>query len=163
VPFAQIPKKLKEHYGIEVQVSSARQITARHGETIWKSQSLQTEIPHRPGVGTAVAQMDGCMIPVVSPAEPTPAQSIERRKTRQLDWWEAHLALAPPAGSVTPFFAATLGGPEEAGAQWAGCVIGAGAGTQTQIHYVGGGPLGLSSRWSCVLESRHVIGSTLVI
>jgi hypothetical protein len=40
--------------------------------------------------------------------------AFDQRKTRQLDGREAHLALAPPVGSVTPFFAVTLGGPEEA-------------------------------------------------
>jgi hypothetical protein len=40
---------------------------------------------------------------------------------------------------VSPTFAATTGGVEEAGAQWRQCVIAAGAGSQTQIHALGDG------------------------
>jgi Uncharacterised protein family (UPF0236) len=139
VPFAHIPKKLKEHYGIEVAVSSAQQITEKHGAALLQSQSLETEIPDRPGVGWLVAQLDGCMIPIVTTAEPTPDPSLDRRKIRQLDWREARLALAHPLGSVTPVWGATLGTPDQAGQHWAHCVVRAGAGTQTRIHCVGDG------------------------
>ena len=30
--FSHVPKKLKEHYGVTIPVSAARQITLRHGE-----------------------------------------------------------------------------------------------------------------------------------
>ena len=99
--------------------------------------SLQTEIPARPGVAVVVAELDGSMIPVVHTAEPQPG--LDRRKTRPLDWKEARLALAYAWGSVTPRLGATLGGPEQAGAYWADCVIGSGAGRQTFIHCLGDG------------------------
>lgn len=141
-PFARIPQKLKEHYGIEVPVSSARDITQAHGQALLESQSLESEIPERPGVACVVAELDGCMIPIVTPPESSADAPVDRRTRRQLDWREARLALAHPLGSVTPVFGATLGGVEQAGQHWAHCVIQAGAGTQTQIHCVGDG-----ARW----------------
>ena len=139
-PFAETPQKMKEHYGIEVPVSTARQITEGHGEAVLKSQWLQTEIPDRPGVACVMAQMDGSMIPLVETPEPSLSSSpLDRRKNRQLSWQEARLCLARRAGSVTPRLGATLGSPEEAGDQLADCVIRAGAGCQTQVHGVGDG------------------------
>lgn len=137
--FAQIPQKMKEHYGIEVPVSTAQQITRQHGQAVLESQRLQTEMPQRAGVACVIAQMDGSMIPIVETPEPGHSQPTDRRKSRQLSWQAARLCLARPAGSVTPRFGATLGGPEEAGAHLADCVIRAGAGFQTQIHGVSDG------------------------
>jgi hypothetical protein len=65
--------------------------------------------------------------------------SIDRRKTRQVSWKEACLALAHPPGSVMPIFGATLGSVEEAGERLTACARKAGAGTQTNIHLVGDG------------------------
>lgn len=140
VAFGQVPKKIKEHYGIEVASNAAREITEKQGARMLEQQVLETELPDRPGVTVVVAELDGCMIPVVHTAEPEPG--LDRRTTRQLDWQEARLALAYPLGSVTPRFGSTLGGVEEAGAQWADCVIRSGAGSQTRIHGLGDG-----ARW----------------
>ena len=109
VAFDHIPNKVKEHYGIEVARNAAREITERQGARMLEQESVQTQIPDRPGVAGVVAELDGSMIPVVR------------------------------TGSVTPRFGATLGGPEKAGAQWADGVIRCGAGQQTFIHCLGDG------------------------
>lgn len=137
VAFDHVPKKVKEHYGIEVARNAVREITERQGARMLEQESLQTQIPDRAGVAVVVAELDGSMIPVVRTAEPEPG--LDRRTTRQLDWQEARLALAYRQGSVTPRFGATLGGAEKAGAQWADCVIRSGAGQQTFIHCLGDG------------------------
>jgi len=137
VAFDHIPNKVKEHYGIEVARNAAREITERQGARMLEQESVQTQIPDRPGVAGVVAELDGSMIPVVRTAEPEPG--LDRRTTRQLEWQEARLALAYRQGSVTPRFGATLGGPEKAGAQWADGVIRCGAGQQTFIHCLGDG------------------------
>lgn len=91
--------------------------------------------PDRPGVATLITEMDGSMLPVVETAEPVAGQApMDRRKTRTLSWMEARLCLAHEPGSVSPVFAATTGGVEEAGAQWRQCVIAAGAGSRTKIR-----------------------------
>src|SRR3990172_4343148 len=81
--FAQIPQKMKEHYGIEVPVSTARQITEQHGKAVLESQRLR--MPARSGVACVIAQMDGSMIPIVETPEPTEgSEAADRRKSRQL-------------------------------------------------------------------------------
>jgi len=96
--------------------------------------------PDRPGVAVLIAEMDGSMLPVVEVAAPVAGEApVDRRKTRQVGWKEARLALAHPPGSVTPIFGATLGSVEEAGERLAVCALEAGAGSQTKIHGVGDG------------------------
>lgn len=140
--FARAPQKLKEHYGIEIPISAAQLITEKHGAEIVQFQSgnRKTEIPLAPGVACVIAELDGSMVPIVKTAEPSPErEKVDRRRTRQLEWQEARLAMAHEAGSVTPRFAATLGGVEETGKQWLDCVLRSGAGTKTFVHCVGDG------------------------
>jgi hypothetical protein len=100
----------------------------------------KSDWPERAGVPVLIAEMDGSMLPVVETAEPKPGDaSLDRRKTRQVAWKEARLALAHPPGSVTPIFGATLGSPEEAGERLTVCALEAGAGSQTKVHGVGDG------------------------
>jgi hypothetical protein len=141
VAFGRIPKKLKEHYGIEVPLSSARNITEAHARKIREMESLETQIPEHTGVSCLVGEMDGTMIPIVTTcASKGDGEPVDRRKTRQVDWREARLSLARSQGSVNAVYGATfLGGVEDAGNQMAHCAIRAGAGENTEIHCVGDG------------------------
>jgi hypothetical protein len=136
--FAGAARKLQEHYGIEVPVSAVRKHTEEHGAAMLAQEKGKHAWPDRAGVPVLIAEMDGSMLPVVETAEPGEAV-IDRRKSRQVGWKEARLALAHPPGSVTPKFGATLGSAEEAGERLAVCALQAGAGSQTKIHGVGDG------------------------
>jgi len=137
-PFAGASGKLKEHYGIAIPVSTIRTITEKHGEAILVQQERESQLPKQAGVAVLITEMDGSMLPVVETAEACET-AIDRRKTRKLSWKEARLCLAHAPGSVTPVFAATTGGVEEAGTQWLQCTIAAGAGSQTKFHGLGDG------------------------
>ena len=63
VPFGRITKKLKEHYGITVPVSSAQKITLHHAEEVLSKRQINTQIPDKEGVPKLIVQMDGSMIP----------------------------------------------------------------------------------------------------
>jgi hypothetical protein len=139
-PFAGASKKLKEHYGIDVPVSTIRAVTEKHGETMLASQNQGSELPDQPGVALLIAEADGCMVPVVETAEPAEGEAeIDRRKTRQVVWKEARLCLAHEPGSVTPVFGATMGSVDEAGERLWECAIDAGAGSKTKFHCLGDG------------------------
>lgn len=136
--FAGAAAKLQEHYGIEVPVSAVRGFTERHGAAILAREKTKSEWPEGAGVPVLIVEMDGSMLPVVETAEPGTGEArTDRRKTRQVGWKEARLALAHPPGSVTPIFGARLGSPEEAGERLAVCALELGAGSQTKIHGVG--------------------------
>jgi hypothetical protein len=138
--FAGAATKLKEHYGIEVPVSAVRGFTEAHGEAMRVQEKVKSDWPDRAGVPVLISEMDGSMLPVVETAEPGAGEApIDRRKTRQVGWKEARLALAHTPGSVTPIFGASLGTVEEAGERLAVCALQAGAGSQTKIHGVGDG------------------------
>jgi len=144
VPFGRIPEKLEEHYGVRVPVSSAQMITEHHATLMLQAQETQTKIPHKPGVGKLIVQMDGSMIPIVETKDLTKDSTkkkkrLDRRKTRMVSWREARLCLAHPHGCVKLTFAGTLGTVEEAGNQLFHSAIRAGLGNQTRVHSVGDG------------------------
>ena len=97
--FATAAAKLKEHYGMEVPVSAERGFTEAPGAAMLAQEPAKGNGPDRPGLPLLIAERDGSMLPVVETAE-TGAQEapIDRRKTRQVGWKEARLALAHPPG-----------------------------------------------------------------
>lgn len=136
--FAQVPDKLREHYGIEVSASAARAITEGHGAAMAEEQraALMTELGPEPGWEWVLAEADGCMLPLMTPA----ATGADKRKGKKLNWAEARLCLARPLGTVTARYAATLlGDVETVGELWLDCAARAGAGAQTRLHCVGDG------------------------
>ncbi len=137
---ARIPKKLKEHYGITVPISSAQKITQDHAAKVLRKHQTQTQIPSEKGVDQLVVEMDGSMIPIVETESLTAKnQKIDRRKTRTVSWREVRLCLARQKGSSQPIFGVTLGSVDAAGDQLADSAIRAGVGTDTLVHGVGDG------------------------
>lgn len=140
VPFGQIPKKLLEHHGISVPISSAQRITQSHAQKVLDTQTLATEIPIGAAVGTLITQMDGSMIPIVDTTPDADApEPIDRRTTRKLGWKEARLGFARSPQQTVPIFSSTLGDVDEAGAQLLDSAIRAGLGVDTFVHGVGDG------------------------
>jgi hypothetical protein len=135
-PFGQAAQKLKEHYGIELPVSTIRLITEGHAQVMFEEQVWETHGRAQGGQSVIVAEMDGGLIPIV---EPDPTQN-DRRKGQSLKWQEAKVCLAHPLGSTALTSGGTLGGGVE-GAGWhlLHCVVKAGLGPDTQVHAVGDG------------------------
>jgi hypothetical protein len=153
--FARAAAKLKEHYGIEVAVSAIRGFTEGHGAAMRSQEKQKSDWRDQAGVPVLIAEMDGSMLPVVEVAEPVAGGArLDRRKTRQVSWKEARLALAHEPGSVTPIFGATLGCVEEAGEHLAVCALEAGAGGQTRIHGVGDGAVWITEQMEAQFGSQ---------
>jgi hypothetical protein len=135
-----IPRKLKEHYGIEVSLSSCWAIVLRHAAAIDGRPRAVARIPERDGVAQLIGEIDGSMLPVVETAEPNDqSPAVDRRKTRQVCWKEARLSLVHAPGSVTPVFGATVGACEEAGETLLRTAVQAGLGRKTRVHVVSDG------------------------
>ena len=134
--FGSAVGKVREHYGIEVPAGAVRQITEHHAEVIRKKQEVLRKMPERGGVRQVIGEVDGSLIPLVRVNEQSES---DQRKTRQVSWCEARLALARRPESVTPRYGATLGSVDEAGDQLTDCVIRVGGGGRTQVHCVGDG------------------------
>jgi hypothetical protein len=136
-PFAQVPLKLREHYGFEIGESTIQRITLGHAQAIFGSGRPSLEFPLAPGQHKQiVAQTDGGMIPVVEPA----AEQKDRRKGKKLSWKEAKISLAHAKGSRTPVYGGGIeGGVEAAGRRLFDCAVRAGFGTDSHVHAVGDG------------------------
>lgn len=133
--FGQVPKKLQEHYGIDMPVSTIRHITEFHSQQM-QAQKEPSAFPIIAGCEQQIAEIDGCMLPIVTMR----TDEGDKRKKKTLHWKEARLALVHEQGSVTPTFDATYGlSVHEAGQSMLNCAVGAGLGTNTQLHGVGDG------------------------
>lgn len=141
VAFGRIPGKLKEHHGIQVPISSAQAITQSHAQVVHERQRLIHKIPGQPGVSQLIAEMDGTLLPIVETTAGVTATGapIDRRKTRQVSFKEARLALVRASDETHPHFGSTFGGVDEAGAQLLNSAIAKGLGANTQVHAVGDG------------------------
>ncbi len=138
--FKKAIKKLKEHYGIKVPVSSTRAITEKHAKLIKKEEVIFRKFHDGEGVDCIIAGMDGTMIPIVETEErELDGRPIDKRKTRKVRWKEGRLTLAHEKGSLEPIFGATTGKPEVAGDYLANCAIRTGIGVNTHVHCVGDG------------------------
>ncbi len=136
--FGQVPSKLREHYGIEMPDRTIRNITEFHAQQRHAQQQDVIEPFNSNGCAVLVAEIDGCMLPMVTIGE----EEGDKRKPKTWHWQEARLALAHEQGSTTPKFAATFGGSvDDAGQALRNCAVAAGFGTPTQLHSVGDGAI----------------------
>lgn len=137
VPFAQVPIKLQEHYGVTVAESTIQRIALGHAKTIFEKSQVSPVFPENAGRHKEIiAEMDGGMVPIV---EPDAAQT-DKRKGKTLSWKEAKISLAHAQGSTTPVYAGTIvGGPDMAGQQLLDCAVRAGFGANSHVHVVGDG------------------------
>ena len=134
--FGQVPTKLQEHYSIQIPVSTIRKMTELHGQKM-HDQRLASSLPTDEGCLQQIAEIDGCMLPVITLRED---DGGDKRKKKVLHWKEARLALVHEQGSVTPKFDATFAkSVDDAGQTLLNCAVSAGLGTNTQVHGVGDG------------------------
>jgi len=139
VAFGKVPQKVREHYGVEVPLSAAQIITKQHAATIRQEQLRLERLP-RGGVEQLIGQLDGSMVPIVSIAAGTDKSAPrDGRKRRHLSWREARLSLVRAADKVKGRYAATLGGPAQAGELFVDSLIRAGGGQRSKLHCVGDG------------------------
>jgi hypothetical protein len=136
-PFGRVALKLREHYGFEIGESTIQRIALGHAQAIFESGCCSPEFPKEPGQHKQiVAQIDGGMIPVVTPD----ATRTDKRKGKTLSWREAKISLAHAKGSRTPVYGGGIeGGVEEAGRRLFTCAVRAGFGADSHVHAVGDG------------------------
>jgi len=88
------------------------------------------------GCAFQVGEIDGCMIPIMTPNE----DEKDQRKNKTLHWKEARLAVVQEQGSLISKFGATFEGDvNDAGNRLLNCAVKAGFGNQTHLHAVGDG------------------------
>ena len=129
--FARAVQRVREHYGVDVALGRLRRHTLAHGAQM----SALVVPPPKVAAAVLVTQMDGSLIPIVTPA----AHGADRRKGKQLHWREVRLCLARAKESATARYGATLGSVGVAGALWRQTALAAGLDQSTRVHGVGDG------------------------
>lgn len=135
--FQEAQKKIKEHYCLELPLSSIQSIVENHARKIYDF--IEEDTSKRTG-GNAkqlIAEMDGSMVPVVD-TESLPGRCDNRRK-RNTRWQEARLCFVREADKTTPIFYATFGDVERAGSLLYRAALRSGLCSKTKIHGLGDG------------------------
>lgn len=139
VSFGKAAQKLQEHYGLEVPVSTIQAITKRRAAEMKQAQVVREQLEPG-GVKQLIGEMDGSMVPIVSvAAREDKSDPADGRKRRKLLWREARLSLVREPEKLRGRYAATLGGPAEAGELLLDSVIRTGGGQGTKMHGVSDG------------------------
>jgi hypothetical protein len=129
--FGPAAQRVQEHYGVDVSAGRVRRHTLAHGAQL----GAQPVPPPKTAAATLVTQMDGSLIPIVTP-DP---ERADQRQGKTLSWREARLGLARAKDSATPVYGATLGSAGIAGQVWRQTAVAAGLGADTHVHGVGDG------------------------
>lgn len=114
--FLDATRKVREHYGVEVPGSAARQHTLAHAKGI-------RPLKHKPAppAQVVITGMDGSMIPIVESGD-----GKDKRKGKTLNWKQANLCGARSQETVDGVYGATLASVKMAGLVWRGVAVGAG-------------------------------------
>jgi hypothetical protein len=141
VPFAAAQEKLREHHGVEIPLSTIRQVTLSHAKKLDERQILPKAARGKAAI--LLAEMDGSMIPTVQCTaredEGKNEEKADRRKCRNTCWKEARLSLVRAPESVSPVFAVTLEGAKEAGRQLGQLAALSGLKPKSRVHGLGDG------------------------
>ncbi len=149
--FAKSAQKIKEHYAITIGESTIRKVTLLHAEAMDKQQKSDNLSVQTAGCPVQIAEIDGCMIPIMTPDSDPDAK--DKRKKKTLHWQEGRLSLAHELDSKTPKFSAIFqGSTKDAGKTLLNCSIKAEFGKQTHLHGVGDG-----ASW-IALQYKEVFG-----
>ena len=151
--FAEAVKKIKLHYGVKIASSTTRLDVLRHASNIQCTSQKYFAAKSRNINQVIISSADGVMTPIVTQKTDVndSAGKADKRKTKQLEWREARLAMAREQGSVSPVFAAVLGSTEAAGEKIA-TVINM-VGVADKHHNIGDGALWLAEQFDRVTGS----------
>lgn len=127
--FLDAAKKVREHYGVEVPVSAAREHTLAHASAIGA-------LKHKPAppAKVIITGMDGSMVPIVESGT-----GPDKRKGKTLSWKQANLCCARSKEVVECVYGATMASVKMAGLTWEAVCIAAGLASTSSIHAVADG------------------------
>lgn len=127
--FLDATKKVREHYGVEVPWSAAREHTLAHAKAIGA-------LKHKPATPakTVITSMDGSMIPIMESGA-----GKDKRKDKTLFWKQANLCCARSKDTVECVYGATTASIKMAGLVWRDVAGGAGLVSTSAVHAVADG------------------------
>ena len=131
--FGLAAQRMKEHHGVEINVSSARKITEYHaGRAAIAENSLPTQV--KQPSKQLIVEMDGEMVPVVEYFS-----SVDRRKNKKNLWQELRIGTAQNFGETTWQYACSFQDTNQLGDRMKTVVLRLGYMEQTKVHGPGDG------------------------
>lgn len=135
---------MREHYGVEIPVSSIRTIVEKHANIMDKNiKKIQKKCVAIKPASIIVGESDGSMVPLVDFKN---KMAGDRRKARTTLWAECRLSLAYAKGEVIPKYAATFDGVDETGKQLRYVTDLVGRAEKTKMHFTGDGALWIANQ-----------------
>jgi hypothetical protein len=130
--FHQAVERMKEHHGIDVNVSSIRNITEKHASRA--AELLAKEPPGDHKSKQMILEMDGEMVPLVEYKE-----SPDKRKTKTNFWGELRVSAVQNHHEVSWKYASSFNSTDELGERTKIVMKSIGFDEQTLVHGVGDG------------------------
>jgi hypothetical protein len=175
--YARASSQLKEHYGIELDPSSIRQVVikqaSRAEELVTKEHqgaiaSYQREKRRRDGAPCLIVESDGCMVRTgkleLDPQGGLSPKRLSPKRRRQTQWKEVRLSTVQLPQEDKRGYAAVLGLPPRVGEQMFALALCWGYGDNTWVHGVGDGAPWIAQqmaevfpRHSYLLDRYHLL------
>ena len=130
--FHQAVVRMKEHHGVEVNVSAVRNITEKHAN---RAAQLLVNIPQKEQKSRQmILEMDGEMVPLVEYKN-----SKDKRKTKTNHWGELRVSAVQNHHELTWKYASSFHSTDELGDRTKIIMESIGLGEKTLVHGVGDG------------------------
>ncbi len=131
--FGLAVQRMKEHHGVEINISSARTITEYHAS---RAASIDNGLPSKVKQTSKqmILEMDGEMVPIVEYRA-----SKDRRKTKMNLWKELRVGTAQNVGETTWQYACSFQDTDQLGDRLKTVVLRLGYTEQTKVHGPGDG------------------------
>lgn len=132
--FQSATVRMKEHHGVEINVSAARNITEKHAE---RAAQLLEQLPEA-GITSQqiILEMDGEMVPLVEYED-----AKDRRMNKKNLWRELRVGAIQRQGELEWKYASSFESPDELGDRMARLAKKMGFNEETRVHGVGDGAL----------------------
>lgn len=134
--FQRASASLREHYGIELAASTLRRRSLHHAAAM---RAFEPKNKAPTPARQLLVEMDGSLLPIVSPTLCDGKPPGDRRRHKKLEWKEVRLCAARPDGRAQAIYGAVMGSVLEAGLVWEGVAQRAGLAQSSCVHGVGDG------------------------
>jgi hypothetical protein len=132
--FQMASARMKEHHGVDINVSAIRNITEFHAK---RSGDLINSFPAKEKPSKQmIMELDGEMVPLVKHEE-----SNDRRKTKKNFWAELRIGVAQNQGELIWKYAVSFKDPNHLGNKMLVVMKKMGLEKQTKVHGIGDGAL----------------------
>lgn len=141
-------ERMKEHHGVEINVSAARTITEKHAG---RAEAFIVEVKeNKTPCKQMIMELDGEMVPLVEYEE-----AKDRRKKKKNLWAELRIGVAQRFGTVSWTYAASFKTPDDLGNKMQKIMGKIGLTEKTEVHGLGDGATWIVEQGEKVAGSKY--------